>query len=71
MAGLGQDLGVRFNLLGTLPTAVLATLVAALVASGAPGQAPDVGTLLDNLDQLSAADGFLIGVGLLVVGLIV
>ncbi len=68
--GAVSDLGVRFNLVGVLPTAVLATGVAALVASGAPGTSPDGDELIDTLDALTGTDVVLLTAAVIVIALI-
>jgi hypothetical protein len=68
--GVAPDLGVRLNVLGILPTAVLVTFITALVASGAPGSAPDVSELVDKLEDLSGTDAILLTAGNLVLALI-
>jgi hypothetical protein len=64
------DLGVRFNLVGVLPTTLLVTWVAALVASGAPSSSPDGSELIDHLEALSGTDLVLLGAAVIVVALI-
>src|SRR5262245_42365441 len=68
--GAVSDLGVRFNVVGVLPTAMLTTALAALIASGAPGESPDFDELIDSLDKLSAADAVVLTAVVVVVGLL-
>jgi hypothetical protein len=51
--GVPKDLGLRFNLVGFLPTAMLALLVLALLGSGLPSQEPDLGRILAVIGRLS------------------
>jgi hypothetical protein len=65
-----KDLGVRFRLVGLLPTAALGLFIVALVWSGAPGQAPDPDRIATRLDDLAGWEGVLAVLLLLVVSLI-
>lgn len=69
-AGAAGELGVRFNLLGALPTAVFATLIASLIAAGAPGSAPDPAVLGEKFEALSGSDLVVLGAAVVVAGLI-
>ena len=60
-----KDLGPRFALVGQLPTTLFALFVLALAWSGAPGDPPDVGRVVDRLNDLGAADYALLVVGVL------
>lgn len=70
LIGLGRDVGARFALVGLLPAGVLALFVLALVWSGAPGDAPDLGRILDQARDLDAWAGGLLFLGLLVAALV-
>jgi len=71
LAGLGsKDLGVRFNLVGVLPAAVLAMLILAAVWSGAPAASPKLGVAGARLADVSAGEVALLGLGILVFSLI-
>lgn len=68
--GLGsRDLGVRFNLVGVLPSTVLALFLLAAVWSGAPAESPDLGELSAGLADLGAVEVALLGIGILAVSL--
>jgi hypothetical protein len=69
-AGSATDLGVRFNLLGGIPTAAFVTLIASLVVAGAPASAPDPAALSEAFASLSGTDLVLLTAGVVVVGLI-
>lgn len=65
-----KDLGNRFRLVGLLSTAALGLFVLALLASGAPGQSPQLGRLAARAASLSAAEGVLLAVSLIVLALV-
>src|SRR5204862_4969849 len=64
LIGFGKQLGERISVTSLLPGLTLALLVLALIWSGAPADAPDVGALTDRAETLSARD-----VGLLVLAI--
>jgi len=66
-----SDLGVRFRLVGLLPTVVVGLFALALYWSGAPASAPDPGQVTEHAENLSAWEGFIIALALLVAALIV
>ncbi|MBL8927837.1 MAG: hypothetical protein JNM77_16635 [Pseudonocardia sp.] len=66
----GAELGTRFTLLGTLPLTVVVTVVAALVAAGAPGRAPDLNAVAAELGRLSVAEGVLTAAAVLIVAVL-
>jgi hypothetical protein len=68
--GLGKDLGQRFTLVDLLPTALLGLFVLALVWGGAPADSPDVDTFVARIEDLGAAEGVLLAVGLLGLALV-
>jgi hypothetical protein len=70
LIGFGRDVGARFALVGLLPSAVLALLVLALVAGGAPAAAPDLDRVLDEARALDAWAGGLLFLALVVVTLV-
>jgi hypothetical protein len=49
-----KELGLRFNIVSLLPNATLVLFGLALIASGAPGQAPSLDKVLAAVDNLSA-----------------
>lgn len=51
--GVTQDLGLRFNLVSFVPTALLALLVLMLLASGLPSREPDPAQILAAIGALS------------------
>jgi hypothetical protein len=62
LGGLGQ----RATYVGLLPAATLVALIAALLAAGAPSEAPDPGLLYDRTSELSVVQAALIAVALVV-----
>jgi hypothetical protein len=68
--GVSKDLGLRFNLVGFVPTALLALLVLALVASGLPNHDPDPGRILRAAGQLSGTQLVVVFLVVLVLSLI-
>lgn len=72
LVGLGsKELGVRFNLVGVLPTTVLALFFLAGVWSGAPGRSPDLAAARAELAAIGAAEMALLGFAILAVSLVV
>lgn len=63
LGGLGQ----RATYIGLLPAATLAALIAALLAAGAPSEAPDPGLLYDRTSELSGVQSALIAGALVAV----
>ncbi len=70
LLGASKDLGARFNLVGLLPTAVLALFVLALLWSGAPGRSPDLDRVVAEAEDLGVWEGALLFLALVVVGLV-
>jgi hypothetical protein len=68
--GIEKDLGLRFNLVSFVPTALLAFLVLVLLASGLPAQDPDPAKILSAIGELSATQIAAIVLFVLVVALI-
>lgn len=60
LIGFGKQLGDRISVTALLPGLTLALLALALVWSGAPADAPDVGAIADRAETLSAWDGGLL-----------
>jgi hypothetical protein len=54
---LGRDLGVRFTVVGLVPTIAAGSVVAAVMLAGAPGQRPQWSIFVTKLGDLSAAEG--------------
>ncbi len=71
LAGAAGSLGVRFNLLGLLPAAVLASFICALLAAGTPGSRPDLEKLRAHIDGLSSVEAVTLSGAVLVAALIV
>ena len=67
---IGRDAGLRFTLVGLLPTGVFAALVLAIAWSGAPADAPDLGAISDKAGGLSATEGGLILLAILAVAVL-
>src|SRR5262249_29126417 len=65
-----RDLGVRFNLVGFLPTALLAFFLSAALLSGGPAGAPDLGSLEAHLRRSSPLQAVLFAVAVLVLALV-
>ena len=65
-----KELGPRFNLVGTLPTAVLFLFLLALYWSGAPKQAPNLSLIVDKVDKIGTRDGILLVLGVLIFSLL-
>jgi hypothetical protein len=69
--GIGaKDLGIRFNLIGTLPSAALVLFILAAAWSGAPGDRPDLDRVVTRAQELGADEAALLAVGVLVVSLL-
>ena len=66
----GSDFGLRFNLVGILPTTFLAIFVIALWWSGAPGKAPSWNRLLASARDLTAGEAALLIAVILLVALL-
>jgi hypothetical protein len=60
-----SGLGVRFSLVGILPTTVLVLFVLALVWGGAPASPPSLPTVLSELARYDTAQGLLLVVAIL------
>lgn len=60
-----KDLGLRFNLVGILPTLVLFLFILALLASGAPGSVPEICTIVEKAGQLQLNDAVFLIIGVL------
>ena len=54
LTGITKDLGLRFNLVSLLPAGTLALFVFGLLASGAPGHAPDIHRLSSRVAAFNA-----------------
>ena len=54
---LGRDLGMRFTVVGLVPTIAAGSIVAAMMLAGAPGQRPQWSTFVTKLGDLSGAEG--------------
>jgi hypothetical protein len=65
-----KGLGLRFHLVGLLPTAFVMLLTIALLASGAPGDAPDLDELSRRAVSLSGWEGTLLFGAVLVAALV-
>jgi hypothetical protein len=65
-----RDLGVRFNLVGFLPTALLALFLSAALLSGVPASAPDLGSLEAHLRRSSPLQAALFTVAVLALALV-
>lgn len=70
LLSIGRDAGLRFTLVGLLPTSVFAALVLAIAWSGAPADAPDLGAISDKAGGLSATEGGLILLAILAVAVL-
>jgi hypothetical protein len=70
LLSIGRDAGLRFTLVGLLPTGVFAALVLAIAWSGAPADAPDLGAISDKAADLSATEGGLILLAILAVAVL-
>lgn len=66
----GSDLGIRFNLVGILPTTFLALFVIALSWSGAPSKAPSWSRLVASARDLKAGEAVLLIAVVLLVALL-
>jgi hypothetical protein len=56
VTGSLQNIGIRFNLVGLLPTTVLTLFILLLVWSGAPGQMPDMYRIIQNAEALQVGE---------------
>jgi hypothetical protein len=65
-----KELGLRFNLVSLLPTTALVLFVLALLASGAPTRAPDLGAIFPSIGELEGTQLAALTVFVLVLGLI-
>jgi hypothetical protein len=65
-----RDLGVRFNLVGFLPTALLAFFVVGALLSGAPASGPDLGGLEAHVRRFSPLEAALLTVAVLALALV-
>ena len=65
-----SDLGLRFNLAGTLPTTFLAVFVIALCWSGAPSEPPSWTRLLASARDLKPGEAVLLVIIILLVALL-
>jgi len=65
-----RDLGVRFSLVGFLPTALLALFLSAALLSGAPASGPDLGSLKAHLRQASPLQAVLFSIAVLALALV-
>ncbi len=65
-----KELGVRFNLVGVLPSAMLFLFVLALHWSGAPGHSPDFRLAFEKIETFGIKEGVLIVLGVLVFSLV-
>ena len=70
LGGSIRDLGVRFNLVGFLPTALLALFLSAALLSGAPASGPDLGSLEAHLRRSSPLQAVLFTVAVLALALV-
>jgi hypothetical protein len=62
LTGVTKDLGLRFNVVSLLPAGTLALFIFGLLASGAPGHAPDIDRLskrVASFDAWQASAAFL------------
>src|SRR5215471_14453853 len=66
----GSDFGLRFNIVGILPTTFLAVFVIALSWSGAPSQAPSWDRLLASARDLRAGEAVLLLAVVLLIALL-
>ena len=69
LIGFGKQLGDRISVTSLLPGLTLALLVLALVWSGAPADAPDLGAIIDRAEKLSAWEGGLLVLAVAIVTL--
>ena len=67
VAGLAGELGPRASFVGVLPTATLAVYLGGLLAAGAPAHAPEPGLLWVRASELSATEGGVLAIALVVV----
>ena len=65
-----KELGVRFNLVGVLPSAMLFLFVLALYWSGAPKQSPDFRLAFAKIESMGIKEGILLVVAVLVFSLL-
>ena len=66
-----KEIGPRLSLIGLLPLLALFGLIAALLASGAPGSAPDTAKLIAAAKDPGGGDALLLVAGLLALALVV
>jgi len=66
-----KEIGPRLSLIGLLPLVMLFGLIAALLASGAPGSAPDVARLVAAARDPGGGEALLLVAGLLALALVV
>ena len=66
-----KEIGPRLSLIGLLPLLALFGLIAALLASGAPGSAPDSAKLIAAAKDPGGGDALLLVAGLLALALVV
>lgn len=65
-----KELGVRFNLVGVVPSVVLFLFVLALLWSGAPSHAPDFGRALERATEVGVKESAFLILGVLVFSLL-
>lgn len=66
-----KELGLRFNLIGLLPSTFLFLFVMALYWSGAPATAPNLQQVYERIKDLGAKESIIIVIALLVFSLVV
>ena len=70
LLGASRDIGARFTLVGLMPTLLLALFTLALVASGAPADAPSLDRIDSRTSDLGAWETTLILVAVLAAALV-
>ena len=66
LLGITREAGLRFTLVGLLPTAGFAALLLAILWSGAPADAPDLDSIAAKAEGLSGMEGALLILAILV-----
>jgi len=66
-----KELGPRFNLVGVFPTVMLFLFVLALYWSGAPQHEPDLGVVVEKVEQIGGKEGLMLALGVLLFALLI